>query len=76
MAGKGLMLRRRWNHVVFGLLFLFRLSLGMAQFLQLFGGGIEAEALEGRAWDVLPTPSMTQRETKPWEGCGLDPGHP
>lgn len=37
----------------------------MAQFLQLFGGGIEAEALEGRAWDVLRTPSMTQREAKP-----------
>lgn len=51
-------------------------EVGMAQFLRLFGGGMEAGSPEGRVWEVPPTPPLHRRERRPRAGWGLDLGHP
>lgn len=48
----------------------------MAQFLQLFEGGIKAGGSRRQDLGGATHPSCTQNATKPREGWGLDPGHP
>lgn len=69
---KCLVSNRIWLEQDLGLRSLRRLRAGMAQFLRLFQGGMEAGRPRTQGLDGAPHPSSTQKETKgPGQARGL-----